>query len=88
MPHPDPNGLHIHERKDGDFSITAELWWHGNRRHRLARARAIAENIRQGGWRCSRCGTKIPVFKRADARYCREGCRKAEARKRRELRLR
>ena len=31
MPHPDPNGLSIDEREDGSFSITAEVWQHGNR---------------------------------------------------------
>jgi hypothetical protein len=85
-PHPDPNGVCIRTDEDGSFSITAELWWHG-KRHRLARVRAIAENIRRDGWRCLRCGTKVPPFKRADARYCLERCRKAEARTRRALRL-
>ena len=52
MPHPDPNGLDIDEREDGTFGITAEIWWHGNRGHRIARMRAVARNIAHGGWRC------------------------------------
>jgi hypothetical protein len=42
----DPSGLDIEERPDGSFSITAEIWWHGNRAHRLARMRAVTRRIR------------------------------------------
>jgi hypothetical protein len=70
MPQPDPNGLDIDEREDGSFSITAEIWWRGNRRHRIARMRAVARNIACGGWRCRQCATEIALFKRSDARYC------------------
>ena len=83
MPHPDPNGLSIDEREDGSFSITAEVWQHGNRQHRIAWMRAVARNIACGGWRCRRCGTEIALFKRSDARYCGERCRKVVARRRR-----
>ena len=88
MPQPDPNGLYLDEREDGSFTVTAEVWWHGNRRHRLARMLAVARNIARGGWRCWRCATEIALFKRADARYCGEQCRKATARERRQTRQR
>src|SRR5215471_8504823 len=87
MPHPDPNGLSIYEREDGTLGITAEIWWHGNRRHRIARMRAVARNIACDGWRCRWCGTEIALFKRSDARYCGERCRKVVARRRRAERL-
>jgi hypothetical protein len=61
MPHPDPGGLSLDEREDGSFTVTAEVWWHGNRRHRLARMHAVARNIARGGWRCWRCGTEIAL---------------------------
>lgn len=79
----DPNGLDIEEREDGSFSITAEIWWHGNKRHRIARMRAVARRITRDGWRCQRCGEKIPLFRRADANFCGESCRKNVARHRR-----
>jgi hypothetical protein len=88
MPHPDPNGLDIEENDDGTFRITAETWAHGNRRHRIARMLAVARNLRHGGWTCCGCGTKIALYKRADARFCGEQCRKAAARRRREIRSR
>ena len=83
MPQPDPSGLYLDEREDGSFTVTAEVWWYGNRRHRLARMHAVARNIARGGWRCWHCGTEIALFKRADARYCDDRCRKALARERR-----
>ena len=86
MPGPDPNGLYIEEYDNGGFRLTAEIWWHGNRRHRVARMLAIKQRLRWGGWKCLCCGEPVPIYKRADARYCSEGCRKAEARARRQNR--
>lgn len=81
MPAPDPAGLDIEEYEDGSFRITAEIWEHGNRFHRLARMEAVSLNIQRGGWRCRGCGAPVPLYKRADAHYCREQCRKARRRK-------
>ena len=35
------------------------------------------------GWHCKYCGDLMPVWKRTDAEYCKESCRKLAARKRR-----
>lgn len=86
MPAPDPSGLDCEERDDGSFTITAEVWWHGNRRHRIARMMAVARRIRWGGWRCLNCGEPVPLYRRADALFCGEGCRKRAARERRQRR--
>ena len=83
MPGPDPHALSIEEHEDGGFSITYEHWEHGNRGQRIARVRAVARNFRFNGWNCRRCSEPIPLHRRADARYCSEGCRKASARERR-----
>jgi hypothetical protein len=83
---PDPSGLDIEERDDGSFTITAELWDHGNKRHRIARMLAVRRRILRTGWRCVHCGTQIALFRRADADFCREACRKKEARFRRTCR--
>jgi hypothetical protein len=87
MPGPDPQGIDINERPDGSFTITAELWRHGNRAHRLARMLAISKRIKVDGWRCPWCGEPVPLYRRADANYCGEGCRSRAARARK-LRVR
>ncbi len=51
--------------------------------HRIAqRANTLARNYSRG-WHCVHCGDLMPVWKRIDAKYCKEGCRKMAARKRR-----
>lgn len=83
MPAPDPEGLHLEEYDGGDFNIMCEIWEHGNRRNRLARMKAVARNLLRGGWRCWGCREPVPLYKRADARFCSERCRKAQVRERR-----
>lgn len=80
MPAPDPDALYFEEYEDGSWRLTAEVWPDGNRRHRLARMGAVIRRLRWGGWKCVGCADPVPLFKRADARYCSERCRKADAR--------
>lgn len=89
MPGPDPNGLTYGETATGQPMVSAEIWgarnrpfWEGNPKHRLARAKAVLARLRLDGWTCHQCGDPIPMFRRADARYCSEGCRKRAARSR------
>ena len=88
MPAPDPFGLHYDQTPDGCPIVTAELWtsrlppFSGNPRHRLARARAVLRNLLRNGWACRHCGDPVPLWRRADAVYCSEGCRKHAARRR------
>ncbi|MCX8955414.1 hypothetical protein OU790_18500 [Ruegeria sp. NA] len=50
--------------------------------HRIAqRANALARNYSKG-WYCAYCGELMPEWKRIDAKYCKEGCRKMAARER------
>lgn len=81
MPEPDPEGVTIEEHNDGSFRVCANVWPEGNRRHRLARMREIAWNMRRNRWRCVECGEPVPVYRRADAEYCGEQCRKRRARR-------
>jgi hypothetical protein len=83
MPEPSPDGVEIWTDDDGRERATAYCYSDGNRRARIARLRAIWRNLQRDGWRCLWCGDPISSVKRADARYCREGCRKAHARRRR-----
>ncbi len=46
------------------------------------RASKMARNYSRG-WHCLYCGNLMPEWKRVDAKYCKEGCRKMAARKRR-----
>ena len=86
MPAPDPQGLAIDEKDDGSFTISCEVWAYGNRRTRIARMLAVRRNIRLHGWTCHWCRDPIPLFKRADAEFCSEGCRKRAARQKRRWR--
>jgi hypothetical protein len=76
MPTPDPNGLYIDEDENGRITITAEIWPHGNRRHRIARMKRVMRNVRTNRWRCWGCGGLMPLYKRADAKFCKERCRR------------
>lgn len=87
MPGPDPEGLDLEELENGGFRIYAEVWEHGNKRHRIARMLAVSRNMRAGGWRCWGCGEQVPLYKRADARFCSEPCRKNAGRRRRQWRI-
>ena len=78
MPEPDPNGVWLDD--DYPSSVFYCTLFVSNRRNREARARAVARRIRQDGWLCSWCNGPIPAFRRADALFCREACRKRAAR--------
>ena len=88
MPAPDPQGLDIDERPDGSFTITAEVWRYGNRKHRLARMIAVSHRIKADGWLCPWCREPVPLYRRANSRYCGEGCRARAARSRKCVRPR
>jgi hypothetical protein len=42
----------------------------------------MLRNLRRDGWTCQWCRDYIPSFRRVDARYCTEGCRKRAMRAR------
>jgi hypothetical protein len=84
MPGPNPYELWI----DDDDPERPVVWfeqyfWTGNRGNRMARAVKITRRLRLGDWQCRWCGDMFPDYKRADARYCCERCRKAAAQARR-----
>lgn len=90
MPAPDPDGLSYDETADGRPRVLAEIWassgyFPGNPRNRLKRQKAVLRNLYRGGWCCLCCGGHVPLFRRADAVYCREACRKRAAKARRKV---
>lgn len=80
---PDSDGISVEVYDGGRFTLTALCYEDGNRRHRIARLPALMRRMRFGGWKCRACGEPAPHYKRADADFCSERCRKAEARARR-----
>lgn len=83
MPAPDPHGINMGD--NGPLSLLVERWACGNHRHRMDRAKRILANLTRANWCCPECGDYVPLFRRADAVYCREGCRKRAQRRRRLL---
>ena len=92
---PDPNAIHDVFEEDGRWHVwfnhragPSRLWPFGpnvggnERRNRVRRAQSIARQVAFDGWVCKFCGVEIGFHKRADARYCRERCKKAAARER------
>lgn len=83
MPGPDPHALWT-EEYDGRVSVSFESYYStGKDGHRKARAIAILRRIIRRNWHCDWCAEDLPEWRRADARYCSEGCRKRAARQRR-----
>lgn len=88
MPAPNPHELWI-EEEGPERPVVSFLnyFWTNNRGNRKARAIAMAKRLSRRDWACKLCGDPIADFKRVDARYCRETCRKKAARLRQELAL-
>lgn len=82
MPAPDPYGITI-EAQDGRWGVLVETFMLSGRTQRMARANRILTNLHRDGWACRGCGCPVPAYRRADARYCGDGCRKGAARNRR-----
>ncbi|SLN64069.1 hypothetical protein ROA7450_03376 [Roseovarius albus] len=62
------------------MGISTYSWQNVTRIRR--RAIALGRNYAKG-WHCLHCGNLMPEWKRVDAKYCKEGCRKMAARQRR-----
>lgn len=76
MPGPDPQALWLEEDAQGRLSVMSEVFLIGNRAARIRRARSVLRNVSRGGWLCPWCREPVPLFRRADARFCGESCRK------------
>jgi hypothetical protein len=86
MPGPEAGAVWA-ERTDTGYRTTFyRYFWTGNEGNRKARAMALGKRLVQGTWYCRWCGDDLYLDKRADTRYCGEGCRKRAARDRRAAR--
>jgi len=82
MPAPDPDAIDLGDGWPDRVSVLASMFMAGNRKARKARTLAIFRKLQWGGWNCRWCGDPVPLFKRAEAAFCCEGCRKRAARRR------
>ena len=82
MPAPDPDDIQAWHQ-NGRWTVRGNIWPDGNHKDRNTRMLAILRNLTWGGWRCAWCNAPVPLWRRADARYCCEACRKKSARDRR-----
>ena len=80
MPAPVPHTIWI-EPMFGGSLITFENYL-GQRQslHRQRRVTSLVTRISKNTWQCPLCSSPLPMWKRADAVYCRESCRKKAAR--------
>ena len=86
MPGPDPDALWI-ASDEPPYRVTFEAYfWTGNNGNRKTRAFAMLRRLARGDWKCEWCREPLPDWRRVDAQYCREGCRKRAARWRRKWR--
>lgn len=83
MPGPDPHALWIETDADQPTVSFQAYLSTGNNGNRWKRAVAMLRRLTRGDWKCRRCGEAIPDWRRVDAMYCRESCRKSAARWRR-----
>lgn len=87
MPGPDPYGIEYgpdwpHRPNLLVYRTYANYLGGGNNKHRKDRAKRILKKMASWrGWRCQWCGDDVPIYRRADAVFCSEGCRKRAARK-------
>ena len=83
MPGPDPQAVWIEEDAYGRLLVSYEVFLVTNRTARKRRAIRLLRNVSRGGWLCPWCNEPVPHFRRTDARFCGESCRKKAARWRR-----
>mgnify|MGYP006115360327 FL=1 len=80
MPAPAPNTIWVSPIFGGSL-ITFENYL-GQRQslHRQRRATILVMRISKNTWQCPWCSSRLPMWKRVDAIYCGESCRKKAAR--------
>ena len=86
MPDRESSPIWIDELNPPHVRLTWSHYPWQNSTHIKRRVDRLAQKYSRG-WHCEYCGELMPVWKRVDARYCCESCRKMAARKRRVERL-
>ena len=82
MPGPDPHSIWIEPALGGSVLTYYRYFGTGKAGNRKKRVAMIGERLSRGVWNCRWCLDPMPIWRRVDALYCREGCRKRAARSR------
>lgn len=85
MPAPCPFAIWIEPMHEGSLITFENYKGYKSAPHRRQRVNTIGKRLAAGDWVCRWCGDPIAILRRADTLYCRDGCRKKAARKRRQL---
>lgn len=87
MPEPNPHSVWI-EREDGSTTLSYLRFnfFTGRIADHEPRAKKLAQRIIEGSWVCRWCSCELQHWRRSDAHYCSEHCRKKAARSRRRVR--
>ena len=88
MPGPDPDAVWIGSDERTHRVFYEAYLWTGNDGNRKKRAMAMVRRLARHDWKCRWCGEPLPAWRRVDAKYCRERCRKRAARWRRNEQVR
>lgn len=84
MPGPCPHSLWVEHDGSRFVVYYQRYFWTQNEGNRRERARVILARLRAGTWFCRWCDDELPEYKRADAQFCSEGCKRRAARARRQ----
>ena len=85
MPDPSETLIWIEELDPPHVTMTYSIRPWQNRTQVARRVSRLCQKYARG-WHCQRCEKLMPVWKRVDAVYCCESCRKLSARERRHAR--
>ena len=82
MPRPDLDSVWIETSSEGAIITYQDYYGTGNEEgNRKKRVAKISERIARGSWSCRWCcANPLPSWRRCDALYCSERCRKRFAR--------
>lgn len=86
MPGPDPHAVWI-EESNGRYSAYFDAYfWTRNAGNREKRAKEMLRRFTNGDWVYRWCSDDLPEWRRVDALYCCQGCKKKAQRARRAAR--
>ena len=82
MPAPCPFAIWIEPMPNGSMITFENYRGCKSAPHRKQRVNTLSKRLSVGGWVCRWCGNPIAIWRRVDAYYCKESCRKKAARMR------
>ena len=80
MPGPDPNSIWLELGYGCRYIMYHRYLSTGQAGNRKKRVERLAKRMAKGDWICRWCKDPLPLWRRVDALYCRESCRKRAVR--------